>query len=364
MAWDDPRGYDSVVGASAEWSRRHPDVEFSWDARPLQAFADAPLPELAAAYDLLVIDHPHIPAAAAAGILADLRTVDGHGRLDALVGQSVGRSSQSYLWDGRQLALATDAAAQVAVYRADLIAAPPATWAEVIELALEGRVLWPCKPVDAMSTFLTMAANAGHPIEAGSVPGVTIVTDILNRMTTLADLVPSHCLDENPIETAERLATDDRWAYCPFAYGYVNYSRDGYREHRLTYADIPVVYEGIAGSCLGGAGLAVSAASSFVTEAAEFAFWCASAPVQSGVYYTAGGQPGNVVAWEDPALNADSLDFFSGTRATLEQAYLRPATTSWLPVQDELGVAVNAIMRHERTVADGAEQLLEILARV
>jgi len=43
--------------------------------------------------------------------------------------------------------------------------------------------------------------------------------------------------------------------------------------------------------------------------------------VQEGVYYDAGGQPGNAVAWESDRTNADSLDFFRGTRATLEGAY-------------------------------------------
>ena len=47
-----------------------PAVGVAVDARSLQAFADAPLAEVTVGYDLVVLDHPHIPLAAEAGLLA------------------------------------------------------------------------------------------------------------------------------------------------------------------------------------------------------------------------------------------------------------------------------------------------------
>ena len=40
ITWDHPRGYDSVLGASAAYAAQRRDVEIYWDRRSLQAFAD------------------------------------------------------------------------------------------------------------------------------------------------------------------------------------------------------------------------------------------------------------------------------------------------------------------------------------
>ena len=63
--------------------------------------------------------------------------------------------------------------------------------------------------------------------------------------------------------------------------------------------------------------------------------------MQEGVYYDAGGQPGNAVAWESERTNADSLDFFRGTRATLEGAYVRPRFVEYIELQNALSELVN-----------------------
>ena len=38
----------------------NPDIQIKWDKRPLQAFADRPIEEMAFDYDFMVIDHPHV----------------------------------------------------------------------------------------------------------------------------------------------------------------------------------------------------------------------------------------------------------------------------------------------------------------
>ncbi len=117
----------------------------------------------------------------------------------------------------------------------------------------------------------------------------------------MADQVDPACLDEDPIQTAERLSTDDRWCYAPLAFGYTNYSRAGFRPHRIAYTDMPAGPGGVAGSCLGGAGIAVSAFAADREAAVAHAFWLASAEVQRGVYYASGGQPANLAAWRTRA---------------------------------------------------------------
>ena len=164
---------------------------------------------------------------------------------------------------------------------------------------------------------------------------------------TLAELVPAGCLDQNPIQAAECLADDDRWCYAPLAFGYTNYSRTRFRRRRLAYVDMPKGPGGIAGSCLGGAGIAVSAFSPAREAALDHAFWLASAATQRGIYYTSGGQPANLAAWDDAALNDDCLGFFRNTRRTLDEAWLRPRFDGWLDVQDAVGTVVNRALRGE-----------------
>lgn len=332
--------YESLTGVTVEW-----------DQRSLQAFADAPLAGPTASYDLLVIDHPHVPEAVEAGLLAPL---DGVGFDDELLEQaehSVGASHRSYSHGGRSYGLASDAAAQVAAYRPDLLPRPPSTWEEVLTLASQGRVVWPAKPIDAYSSLLTVAVNQGATLypEPGVLLHSTEARTALALLHDLAGLVPPENLAHNPIQAAEMLVDGDRWAYAPLLFGYTNYSRLGFRRHRLRYVDIPTAGHGPTGSLLGGAGIAVSASSDHLDAARSFAFWVASAAVQSGTYFDGGGQPGHAGAWEDDRLNDLTSNFFRGTRATLESAQVRPRSAAYVGFQDRVSPWVTATLQDRMT---------------
>jgi multiple sugar transport system substrate-binding protein len=171
----------------------------------------------------------------------------------------------------------------------------------------------------------------------------------LDLLHELAALVPDDNLTWNPIQAADAMADGDRFVYSPLLFGYTNYSRQDFRANRLRYVDIPRGPLGVSGSLLGGAGIAVSARSSQSTEAIAHAFWLASAAVQRGAYFDGGGQPGNSVAWDDDRTNGETLDFFRGTRATLEGAYLRPRTAQYIELQDRLSPLVTAALAGEIT---------------
>src|SRR5207247_11359421 len=163
ITWDHPRGFDPLVATAEAYGRSHPAVEIHWEKRSLQAFADHPLVDLASRFDLLVIDHPHVGRAARHDAILALDGKIPVSVLRQLAAESVGRSHESYTWDGHQWALAIDAAAQVAAWRPDILPEPPTTWVQVLQLAKEDRVLWPLKPVDAICSFFTLAANRGPP---------------------------------------------------------------------------------------------------------------------------------------------------------------------------------------------------------
>lgn len=359
MTWDHERGFGSVYGASKKYSALNPEIEFIWEYRSLQSFADQSLEALAQQFDLLVIDHPHIPHAAEHGILTNLRGSGHDAELATLERQSVGKSHLSYQHNGGQYGLASDAAAQVAAYRPDLIDQEPETWDEVLSLAETGRVIWPYKPVDAWSSLITVASGNGE--EPMREDGVFLTSQSLERAMTmlrrLAELVPPENQYWNPIEAADALAEGNKFVYCPLLFGYTNYSRVGYRANQIAYTNIPASKLGVVGSLLGGAGITVSAHSPNQSSAIKFAFWLASAEVQEGVYFESGGQPGNSVAWESDRANRDCLDFFKNTRATLEGAYLRPREVRYIELQNELSPLVTDALTSKIGLAELEDKL-------
>ena len=356
ITWEHARGHQSVV-AAAEAYRERTGVSVHWDVRSLQAFADHPLPDLLGRYDVLVVDHPHIAAVASAGLVLELT--------DAV--EAIGASQASYTYRGRQYGYAIDAAAQVSAHRPDQLADPPLSWPEMIELARDGWVRWPAKPIDAYSTLLTLSAAAGTPAlsQAGVFLPPEQLSPVLDMMHELAALVPADDLDHNPIQVAEILCGDNRWCYCPLLFGYTNYSRTGYRQVRLAYRDMPSHHGAVTGSLLGGAGVVVSAHTAAPEAARRFASFLADPQVQRGAYFDGGGQPAHLAAWTDPELDAATLGFFSGTRRTVEGAYLRPRHPRYVQFQDSVSPRVTAVLRGEEGDAeliaglnDAAEQLL------
>lgn len=368
MTWDHPRAFEPMLAASAEYSRLHPqsEIEIVWEKRSLQAFADHPLDELAAEYDLIVIDHPHVGSAADAGCLIALDDRDHDEQLGVLAQQSVGRSHESYQYDGHQWALAIDTASHVAAYRPDQISAAqiPRSWSQVIDLAKQGKVLWPVKPVDAMMSFLTLMANINAPLSQNK-PYIEHDDGlrVLHAMASLMQYVPESCLQMNPIAVLDLMGSNDQWVYCPLLFGYSNYSRNGFCEHTICFEKIPVLgSKGPRGAILGGTGIAVSSQSAEIDRAVDFAFWVASADAQKGIYFHSGGQPANAIAWEDPLTNSMSHDFFGATRDVLDHSYLRPRDNGFLSFQDAGGDIINEFLA-SRLSADKAIMQLDYLFR-
>jgi multiple sugar transport system substrate-binding protein len=368
ITWEHSRGFDPKVATAREYERLHPNVRIVWEQRSLQEFANGPVDDLAQRFDLLVIDHPHMGAVAKSGDLLALDTVGRDEELKRLRAQSLGPSFDTYEYDGHLWALPIDAAAQVASYRPDLLPEPPQTWDEVIELAKAGRVLWPIKPVDALMSFFTLAANRGTPCRNGEPNGELIARDdamdVLDALKRLADRVPAECLTMNPIQTCERLCTDDRFAYCPLGYGYSTYARSGFRGQLLKFTNIPALGHnggngspGPRGSTLGGTGIAVSSRCTSCDVAIDYAFWVASAETQRTTYFDGGGQPGNAAPWDDDRVNAVASNFFRDTRQTLDLAYVRPRYAGYLELQDKGGDAVNACLAGRATARETADAL-------
>src|SRR5262245_5475444 len=142
MTWSHPRGYDPMVACSTLWQKQT-GVTVTWDQRSLQDFESFSVETLARAYDLIVIDHPHVGQITAENCLAPLDLPGREPELAALKHGSVGQSYQSYNWQGRQWGFPIDAATQVQAWRPDRLDKPLTRWDDVLDLAGRGEVALP-----------------------------------------------------------------------------------------------------------------------------------------------------------------------------------------------------------------------------
>jgi len=337
-----------MVATAQRFAELHPGVEIEWDARSLQEFADSSVSQLAQQYDLMVIDHPSCGQAVEERVLLPLNEWIPEDFLAMQAAASVGRSHTSYEYDRRQWALAIDAAAPVSGWRPDLLkragAAVPRTWSELLGLARRGLVTFPAKAIDSLMHFYMFCDGLG---EAPFFDDDVLVSEeigirALKMLRELFSLCDSQCLLRNPIASWELLSASDTVAYCPFAYGYSNYSRSGYSAHLLETGDLVTTDDGHPfRSTLGGAGLAISARCQHKTIATKYAEFVASPQCQSALYFDSGGQPGNRTAWVDDEVNRRCNNFFKSTLPTLDRAYLRPRFFGYLEFQERAAAAVH-----------------------
>lgn len=354
MTWDHSRGFDPMVATAQRYAQEHNNVQINWEKRSLQAFADRPLEQMVGDYDLMVIDHPHVGAAARSGLLLALDGIGRDAELKQLAAQTVGASHRSYEFDDHQWALAIDAATPVASFRADRIEAAPTRWNEVLELARNNKVALALIPINALMGFFGLARNHGFAVAQSQDELIerAAAKQVLNELQELAGLVASRCLSLDPIDVLEWMGrNEDAPVYCPFGYGYTNYSRADYCAYPITFADAPGFDDnGPGGTVLGGTGIAVSAATAHRDSAVDYAFWIANAECQAGLYFASGGQPGNAVAWDSDECNNAAGNFFRNTRRTLETAWLRPRYAGYMDFQDVAGQIVHDCI--SKTITD------------
>ena len=361
MTWDHSRGYDPMIATSEEFKKNNNNnIKIHWDKRPLQAFADRPIEEMTDNYDLIVIDYPHVGEIAAKELLENFDKPAYTDKLSILAKESVGKSHQSYFINNHQWALAIDAASQVSAYRNDLIDNLPLTWSDLIELAKKNQVLWPLKPVHAISSFYSICNNIDRPFNSVSKNFVNKKTAVktLQMMKAVNQYLTKECLQMDPIQASEYMVENEDIVYCPYIYGFSNYSRLGFRKNILSFSNvINIEGNGPVGTHLGGTGIAVSKKSSYKKEAFEYAFWIAGSKCQKSIYYENGGQPGNAIAWEDQKINAETNNFFKNTRDTLEGAWVRPRHNGYMKFQDMSGDIINDFLKNNLKEQDIYDKL-------
>jgi len=356
LTWDHPRGYAPLLAGVAEYHHQNPGVNIQWDRRTLREFGEAPIEQYLDRYDLIIVDHPFVGFAAAHGVLVDLALSLSDGEKDRFVQDSVGPSWDSYWYDGGLWAYPIDAAAQVAAYRADLMAAfpdpIPQSFSAVLQLGYRARaigkhIIVPACPTDAISLFFTLSANLGHPIpeERELFVEEFVAREVLERLHSLISVAHPRSVDSNPIQVYDYMVSHSDAVYCPYGFGYSNYSRVG-TAVPLKFTNAPGAgTRRCSGTMLGGTGVAVSNMSKHKNAAVAYAKWLVTPEHQRGAYVREGGQPASLAAWTDASVNTAADGFFSSTLLTLQTAYVRPRFDGFVPFFEAAGIQINRCLR-------------------
>lgn len=333
-----------MVATAQRFSELNPQVEITWEKRSLQAFADFSIQELAQRFDLLVIDHPWAGFAAKTASILPLDQYLSKDYMEDQKKNTVGHSFESYAYDGHQWALPIDAATPVASSRPDLLEKygfqRPATFEDLLLLADKGLVAFAGIPIDVLMNFYTFCCSLGEDPcqQEDQIISKDTGVKALQMYRELASKIHPDNFKRNPIQVYEAMTLSDDIAYCPFAYGYSNYSRHGYSGQLLHFHDmISLIGAENLRSTLGGTGLAVSSSSAHIEMAVKYAEYVASPSCQQTVFFENGGQPGHLSAWENKEVNRRSSDFFANTLPALQRAFLRPRYHGHMFFQDHAG---------------------------
>ena len=361
-----------LLACSQTYSLENPGIQIDWDTRSLAHFGEGRLHELLDDYDLVIFDHPYCGEIAEKGWFHNYRKHLSSDELAAFERDSLGRCWESYGSADGVWGLPIDAAAQVSCYRSDLLEPiagrnTPRTLPEVIELAKHARNhgLWvaiPIVPIDAICTFLTLAANAGTPVsrDKSDFPSMEQCTLLLESMRELVEVCHPKSRSWNPIHCFDHMSAHSDVCYVPYAFGYSNYSRKNLSRYRLTFCDIPGFREeSSSGAILGGAGIGISTKTSKVAEAMAFAKYICSPDTQSTTYYASGGQPASLAAWKDGTNDLDCGRFFSGTYRTLKESYLRPTFSGYIDHFRDAGEQISRYLKGDEDARQVAQWLID-----
>ena len=342
LTWDHPRGLASLRAAAELHASR---IEIAWDAQPLEGFESTPIAELARDYDLIVLDHPHLGEAVGGGHLVPVDELIGGEALARIEAGTIGRAAASYRYGGRSYALPLDAATQVQALQPALTGdrPPPPGWDDVLELAGSLPLALSLAGPHALLTFFSICAGLA---DDGLVctPDAPVPSPVglaaLELMARLCERAERSLAGANPIGLLEAMARREA-ACCPLVYGYVTYAMPGARPEPLRFCDAPGL-----GSTLGGTGIAITRRCPLTPELASHLAWLLSAATQCRFIPRHAGQPSARAAWADRAVDEAAGGFYSGTRATIEAAWVRPRFDGYIGFQ----------LRASQLIRDGLEE--------
>jgi len=353
IAWDHSRAFPPLVATAQRYEELHPGVRIRWEKRTLDEFGHMSIDLLAPKYDLIVIDHPWAGFVFEKNLVRDLKPLVPAAALNELAHDSIGSTFESYCYGERLLALPIDAATPAPSWRPELLeragTPPPSTWKEAVALAHRKIAVIPGFNADLFLHFLMLVKALGSDpcADAGQIAPRNVMRTAMDLLRELTEPMPRAIFDWNPIQVAERMTVTDDFAWNAFAYTYNNYARDGFARARLRFGNLISLESNTPRlrSVLGGTGIALSSNCSHLGIALDYACFVAGCTTQRTLYVNAGGQPSHLAAWNDPSADGLCGGFFSGTRTTQEEAFIRPRYSGYVPLQTGGGNALQEAIR-------------------
>ena len=333
LTWDHPRGYRPLQA----WAGADTSLDLEWHIQKLEGFESHPIDELAAQYDLLVVDNPGIGEAVEKECLRPLQEYLTAEQLAFLEKSSIGASFRSYEYRKKNWAVPIDGAAQVCALVRQEIGQEPVTWQDVISLSQthQGRIALSLGGPHALITFYSICQSLGGSLfcHSGDIVKRTVAVQAVNIMKEIYRHQKKDLVNLNPITLLDEMARGT-FALCPAIFGYVNYAvpKEG---AAIDFVNIPHCgNETLRGSVLGGTGLALSIRCEPSPALIEHIMGYVSDKTQRTVVVEHGGQPVNANAWRDQEVNRLTHDFFRNTYDTVSQAYVRPKHHGYIAFQD------------------------------
>ncbi|MEM7108839.1 MAG: extracellular solute-binding protein, partial [Bacteroidota bacterium] len=300
ITWDHSRALPPLVAVGQRYEELNPGIQIKWDKRTLHEFGHKAIDELTDLYDLIVIDHPWAGFCFDRDLVVDLRSRIKAETYQVLSQAFVGSAFQSYLYKEKLLAIPIDTATPVPSWRPDLLENNniklPATWHEVTALADRKLAIMPGFTADLFLNWLMLlhSLDARPFLSKTSIAHEAAAKKAMHLLKRLAEPMPEEIFDWNPIRVAEIMTQADKFAYCPFAYSYSNYTRLSFSSKPLKYGELVMLNDRPLRSILGGTGLAISKKCKNKDHALNFSLYCCSSIVQKGIYTYAGGQPAHL----------------------------------------------------------------------
>jgi multiple sugar transport system substrate-binding protein len=365
IAWDHSRAYTPLVATAQRYEETHRGVRIHWQKRTLDEFGHASIDALTQKFDLVVIDHPWAGFCFEKNLVLDLAPMAPSDVLADLKQNSLGATFDSYVYQGRLLALPIDAATPAPSWRPDLMERldiqPPQTWAEAVALSRRGLAIIPGFNADLFLHFIMLVkALGGEPCaDHDKIAPCEMMRRAAEMLRELTEPMPREIYEMNPILVAEHMTTTDDFAWNAFAYTYNNYARPGFAPRRLQFGNLISLEPGRPRlrSVLGGTGIAISANCKNIAAALDYTLFIASKNTQKGIYVHAGGQPSHVAAWNDQLVNELCGGFFSDTRLAQSEAMVRPRYSGYVTLQPNGGNALQDYLRDGRSVAATLDKL-------
>jgi len=371
LSWGHRRATGPLQPLVTRFREKRPDIKVEWTVRPLSDFEHQGLAGVAELFDLIIFDHPFSGDLLASSAFVPL---DRHlrGLSGANDSEFVGASLASYRYGGAVWGAPIDGATQHALYRVDLMSGRvmPEKWNDVLQLGMdlrkEGFYLGLAgETPHAGLVVAALMSNAGKgwstdPAQPFSIDRLAL-REALQLTAEVMALCPPEAIGWNSIDLHDQMVARDDIAYAPCVYGYATYG-EGDMRRRLSFAPFPGTTKPYAaGTAIGGTAVGLSRLCKDQDAALDFIAFLLSEEAQRDIIPAHHGQPALASAWADTLIDRRFNGFFTGTRSSIDTAWVRPRLPGYPVFQKETGITARRVLAGELTI-DAALDAIEVLA--